>query len=1127
MSREHATYHLKLTSPSGNATSDELQRVARQRLAEMRRRHKPLQVGGRRFRRPKPRAPLPEYEVFSVAKRAEAEASSDEGMFQECGRTRQKWRGACLDTGAQRTVIGREQARAYSKFLGYKRMKLIPSRAKFRFGTDRQQSLGKMPIRVPVKGGSMMMIMAEVVPIDVPFLLGLDVLDKFQLVVDNVDMVLDCRVNQQRLPIVRKGGHLYLEWGAADKIFFSRDQLTKLHRGFHHPSAQKLHELLKRSKAKDLKENTLDVLKDIIKHCDPCQRVGPTPVRFRASIPEEELVFGDELSIDLVWVEGDAFLHVVDTATRFSATTFLDWKPDSVGPEKDYGQSVDGVWEAFIECWCTLYTGYPNRLRTDAGSIFTSPRWEALAEDCGISMSRSGIESHNSLGLGEKMHDPLKRVYRKIKLQDSELDRVEILRLATKAVNDTVGINGLVPSYLVFGIMPRFPTLPSKLPQQRRRMQILSEARAEYERAIAELRIATVLRHNIPSAADRTYRIGDQILIYREKDKEWVGPKKVTKVNDKIVTVEYDDELKEFSKAKCKPYFEGEEEVEAELVDVLHNALRPFQSEVQETRIGAEDIATILATEVIKAHDPRARMFDEAKAKEIRGLIDRGTWKVVFRREVPHGANIMGGRFVLAIKEGGTDKELYKARYVVQGFRDKMKTSLVHDSATSRQASARVLVGLAAAFEFELFSTDVTQAYLQSATPLQREVYIKPGKDFGLGSDKLLKLLRPLYGLADSGDYWGATFSQHITKELGMEPTIGDSAFFYKNDGGRLVGMTTTYVDDALQAGTPGFSKLVEKTEKEFECKPREYDRTTFVGKRINRCDDGFTIDQSQYVDRLKMLKASDEKGFKSLRAKLLWTQNSRPDISCAVAKLAQVTDADLKTDPETCIKMANRIVRHLKKHSDVKLRYRKLDTESLCIRMYSDASYADNRDASSQLGYIVFLCDKFGTAQPITWSSHKSKRVTRSVLGSETMALADGFDAAYAIRHDVERMTGKRVPLSVFTDSLSLFDVITKATLTAERRLMIDIAGVKQAYKTREIHTIGFIRTQYNPADALTKVRPCGALDDVLQSGRLSHPVAQWVDRQSVTPTDLDSKAAPGSILTNEETTDEQLGEC
>ena len=112
-------------------------------------------------------------------------------------------------------------------------------------------------------------------------------------------------------------------------------------------------------------------------------------------------------------------------------------------------------------------------------------------------------------------------------------------------------------------------------------------------------------------------------------------------------------------------------------------------------------------------------------------------------------------------------------------------------------------------------------------------------------------------------------------------------------------------------------------------------------------------------------------------------------------------------------------------------------------------------------------------------------------------MALADGFDAGYSIRHDLARMIGRKIPISMFTDSLSLFDVVTKATITAERRLMIDIAGVKQAYKTREIHTLGFIRTNYNVADALTKVKACDAMRKALRTGKLEHPVEQWVERK------------------------------
>jgi hypothetical protein len=50
-------------------------------------------------------------------------------------------------------------------------------------------------------------------------------------------------------------------------------------------------------------------------------------------------------------------------------------------------------------------------------------------------------------------------------------------------------------------------------------------------------------------------------------------------------------------------------------------------------------------------------------------------------------------------------------------------------------------------------------------------------KEISMGSGKLLELLRPLYGLADSGDYWGRTLSNHQRKDLGMESTTGDPAF--------------------------------------------------------------------------------------------------------------------------------------------------------------------------------------------------------------------------------------------------------------------------------------------------------------------------------------------------------------
>jgi hypothetical protein len=119
---------------------------------------------------------------------------------------------------------------------------------------------------------------------------------------------------------------------------------------------------------------------------------------------------------------------------------------------------------------------------------------------------------------------------------------------------------------------------------------------------------------------------------------------------------------------------------------------------------------------------------------------------------------------------------MFKARFVVKGYRDKLKTRLVYDATTSRISSARLLVGLAAVFGFCPFSVDVTQAYLQSAFRLMRDVYVTPTEEFELRPDQVLKLLKPLYGLSDSRDYWGATMRRHFDEDLVLTGLTGDAA---------------------------------------------------------------------------------------------------------------------------------------------------------------------------------------------------------------------------------------------------------------------------------------------------------------------------------------------------------------
>ena len=96
---------------------------------------------------------------------------------------------------------------------------------------------------------------------------------------------------------------------------------------------------------------------------------------------------------------------------------------------------------------------------------------------------------------------------------------------------------------------------------------------------------------------------------------------------------------------------------------------------------------------------------------------------------------------------------------------------------------------------------------------------------------------------------------------------------------------------------------------------------------------------------------------------------------------------------------------------------------------------------------FIFLLCDQSDNANALHYASYKSRRAARSVLGAETYAFTDAYDFAYCAKRDLEKIFKRSIPLAMFTDSKSLFDVNTKWSQTQERRLMIDLQAVRDAY--------------------------------------------------------------------------------
>ena len=102
-----------------------------------------------------------------------------------------------------------------------------------------------------------------------------------------------------------------------------------------------------------------------------------------------------------------------------------------------------------------------------------------------------------------------------------------------------------------------------------------------------------------------------------------------------------------------------------------------------------------------------------------------------------------------------------------------------------------------------------------------------------------------------------------------------------------------------------------------------------------------------------------------------------------------------------------------------------------------------------------------------------------------------------FLIKHEVQRLLGRDIPVTMLTDCQLLFDALTRSRYTTERRLMVNIAAAREAYSNGLIFNIGLIRSEHNPADSLTKVKCNNAMYKLLCTHRLSHPVQQYVIRR------------------------------
>ena len=1062
-----------------------------------------------------------------------------------------RFQGILPDTGAAHiSTVGMEQYKALrSQYPEILPMDILRAgEASIQFGKgSKASSLGT--VKVPTAAGE---ITFHVLDTRTPFLLCLKDMDELKLTLDNVNNVLIQRLPDGRtkaIPITRRWGHPWFFIDAEpiqtqNDAFLTDTELRRLHRRFGHPATERLNRLLVAAGEPGY-ERALEAIERVCHHCQIHMR---KPSRFRFTLKDDlDPRFNYEVLVDIVYLNADGekpVLHIVDTGTSFQGGRFL---PSS---------SAKDVWETLRMAWIDTYQGPPDTVTHDAGTAFTAIEFQNAANSLNIECRQVPVEAHQSIGKVERYHAPLRRAFEILYAElSATTSREAILQMAFKAINDTVGPGGLVPTLLVFGEYPRISSKAPPSPAIRQRAEAISKAMRALRamRAKRQIRDAINTRNGPSSTEVTSLPLQSEVLVWRE-NRGWQGPYKILAIDNQDVTLDMPNGPTNFRSTALQPYHRDPETIvvhertddEANEIDELPAPIdeppAPINEQPQTARRGrprgsrnrqraagayltkkeADDYALSLQLRKEGKITTAGPPFEASSKLEIDSLIGRGVFALERFDEARHGRlRIFNMRFVNEIKDKLT-QPYEKTRMVLAGHHDTGKQSVLTRSPTIQRCSQRLILAIAVNLRkagYQIALRDITQAYVQSTTTLNRPILARlPDKIHDqYPPDTIIRVIKPLYGIAEAGVHWFITYLNHHITRLRMTTSTYDQCLLISNpphETNGAMGIAGLQTDDTLILGNQKFLEDEEAQLREagFTAKPRrtlmEGQTLEFNGGRLSLDNDTLSYRQKNQASKLKIIDPKSENRdlqYVEQRARGAYIASiCQPDASFDLAIAAQAQQPD-----DDDIARLNKRIQWQIENAERGLSYIDIDLPTAKLMIFADGSHAGNKNLSSQIGYVIVLANEIRNDETFTiranmihWTSVRCKRVVSSSLAAELFGIAAAVDIGISISTTLTRITDRlglpQIPLVLCTDSQSIYDTIGGLNTTKEKRLMIQLMALRESYENREIHEVRWIPGKENPADALTKEssKANGSLRQLVAKNELSITLQGYVTR-------------------------------
>ena len=485
------------------------------------------------------------------------------------------------------------------------------------------------------------------------------------------------------------------------------------------------------------------------------------------------------------------------------------------------------------------------------------------------------------------------------------------------------------------------------------------------------------------------------------------------------------------------------------------------------------------------------------KAKQVE--LDKWKEFQVYTEVDDEGQKALSWRWVNT-ENPSNEENRWRARLVARGYEENLKESEVRvDSPTASKPLIKVFFGLLATFKWLCHSIDVKSAFLQG-DPIEREVFLKPPRE-AKTVGKLWRLNKAIYGLSDASRIWYFTIKKCLMK-LGCTQVKSDPAMFYWYSQDKLSGVFITHVDDFLFGGTNDFhSSVIKCLKSEFKIGSQESGAFKYVGLNIKQTEEGIVMNQTSYLNSVQPIEAPKKStitsdildkmhsdNLRSTIGQLNWLgTQTRPDCSYDVLELSTSLKHPVRED----IIKANKTIKKLK-YDECNILFPDLgDPNQLKLVVFSDASHANLPDAvSSAGGFIVFLVGSNMRCSPLAWEAKKIRRVVKSTLAAETLALVEALDMAFYLGSILSEILHKsnsaKIPIECYVDNKSLWENTQSTKNVTEKRLRIDLASIKDMLQKGEISEIKWIESAHQLSDCFTKRGvSCETLQNILKSGK------------------------------------------